>query len=359
MFCLLQFALLKYLVQRMPLICYVALMILSKLEDWKSWSVLVICVHTFLKRSYASDAWLWRLSDRHWSLFRPILVFLYCSIDSWVCASTPRFGFIIPWADFTTHTHVCVNAPSFWDNVGKLWISCAIKIVSKSKYHSTVDDGLVFQNGERRRTPGGVYLFLLKNTSLVSKEQYREIFRERCDEQKRIQKQVKKRRWNQRISLIHNQQSELMHPKNKSETITETDHHPNSQTSVGPVSEDSCGGIELEEAGKDRRPLVAMDDGMFDAFDGVDIELDLWYLDSVMLATFARDIFSFLYSLFFFCYIAANALFLSRRWHFIIIIICTHLLSKFCVLKIYACYKMCTKVFRKCYITRQCAWRCI
>ena len=49
---------------------------------------------------------------------------------------------------------------------------------------------VVFQNGSRRRTPGGVYLMLLKNDTEVTKEQMDEIF----EEENRWSMEMKKRK---------------------------------------------------------------------------------------------------------------------------------------------------------------------
>ena len=51
------------------------------------------------------------------------------------------------------------------------------------------------QNGSRRRTPGGVYLFLLKDDPGITREQQDVIFYGSVEERRRQQKQAKQRRW--------------------------------------------------------------------------------------------------------------------------------------------------------------------
>ncbi|XP_053329819.1 phosphorylated adapter RNA export protein [Spea bombifrons] len=54
--------------------------------------------------------------------------------------------------------------------------------------------GLFIMNGSRRRTPGGVYFNLLKNTPSITSEQVKEIFCEENQKESEVKKAAKKRR---------------------------------------------------------------------------------------------------------------------------------------------------------------------
>jgi len=53
----------------------------------------------------------------------------------------------------------------------------------------------VCQNGSRRRTAGGVYLFLVKDDASITRDQQNVIFYGSAEERKRQQREMKRRRW--------------------------------------------------------------------------------------------------------------------------------------------------------------------
>jgi len=53
----------------------------------------------------------------------------------------------------------------------------------------------VCQNGARRRTAGGVYLFLVKADTNITRDQEDVIFYGSAEERKRQQREMKRRRW--------------------------------------------------------------------------------------------------------------------------------------------------------------------
>lgn len=127
--------------------------------------------------------------------------------------------------------------------------------------------GLKILNGQRRRTPGGVYLYLLKGDSSVTKENHKEIFKERFEEQKRFQKEAKKRRWNDHVAVI--EQSSMQMDEQPS-LVDRKDLF------LATVRETQPAVAEITTDAKEGRSILVMDDefGLNDG-DVPDIELDL------------------------------------------------------------------------------------
>ena len=88
--------------------------------------------------------------------------------------------------------------------IGRLVKLCGTeKVISLLRATEDVEEmgGLAIQDGSRRRTPGGVFFFLLKNDKDVSKETMDEVFkeqREKWKEGQREQKRERKRRARER-----------------------------------------------------------------------------------------------------------------------------------------------------------------
>lgn len=131
---------------------------------------------------------------------------------------------------------------------------------------------VVFQNGQRRRTPGGVYLFLLKGDSSVTKDHYREIFKEQYEDRKRFQKEAKKRRWGERVTSINKSamQVDVQTPCDEKEFFLANEANSQDAQSAVAFTEAVCKGPN------DIRPLVEADDDLrLDDPEMLNIELDL------------------------------------------------------------------------------------
>ncbi|CAL8242620.1 unnamed protein product [Merluccius merluccius] len=122
--------------------------------------------------------------------------------------------------------------------------------------------GLVTLDGRRRRTPGGVYLHLLKTSLGVSKEQLRQVFLNENQELRRSKKAAQKRRrhlvakkMKQALTTLHLQEGD----EGSRETFASDTH--DALASLGEAAEEEAADEEEEEreevaVGTEETPVV-------------------------------------------------------------------------------------------------------
>ena len=74
--------------------------------------------------------------------------------------------------------------------------------------------GLKTDNGERKRTPGGTFLYLMKNRGYVTKEQLKEIYKDEAERAKKFKREKRKKANKKSMENFEKRMVELQQMKN-------------------------------------------------------------------------------------------------------------------------------------------------
>ncbi|XP_069138499.1 phosphorylated adapter RNA export protein-like [Argopecten irradians] len=160
--------------------------------------------------------------------------------------------------------------------------SLALKFAYQTKNVESAG-GLLTNDGARRRTPGGVYIQLLKKSKDVTKEQTKEIFAEEELKYKREQrkmKRAKRRRQVQLRSMLP--QSKYSSQKSKGDQKQDVEMGNENMPEVNDCNDDSDNeegqldiSQEIEAAKLQQEDARKMDDFEFSLNDSVDVDIEL------------------------------------------------------------------------------------